>query len=214
MTQRRYPPPLLALTPGTLEAGSGGAGGDRDLDELLGRVESALGGGLRGVLLREPRLPDRELLRAAHALRELLPRDEGWLGLHDRPHLVRTAGADGVHLGFRSLAPCRVRELVPSAVAVGRSTHAGDAPESWQGADYLFHGPVFATPSKQGLQSPVGVEALREFAAAAQLPTWGLGGIDAERAAELSEHGIGVAVLRAVLGADDPAAAARALARA
>ena len=77
---RALPPPLLALSPGTLPEGRG--------ELLLGRVRAARAQGLAGVLLREPAWRDAALLELAMALRELLPRDEAWFGVHDRVHVA------------------------------------------------------------------------------------------------------------------------------
>jgi thiamine-phosphate pyrophosphorylase len=191
----RLPPTLIALTPG--DAAAAGSG------ELEQRVRAALAGGLRGVLLREPELEDRAFERVACALRELLGAVDGWLGLHDRVHLAHATRADAVHLGFRSLAPATVRASWPE-LTIGLSTHAGDDPAEWAAADYLFHGPVFATPKAHPVE-PVGIPGLRRAIASTELPVWGLGGIGAGQAADVLDAGArGVAVLSGVLRDDDP----------
>lgn len=201
MTARRAPPPLVALTPGVpLAAG-----------ELEARVRAAVGGGLQGVLLREPGMEDGPLLELALRLRALVGR--GWLGMHDRAHLAEACGADAVHVGFRSLAPAELREWLPDHVAVGLSTHAEDDPAQWAGADYLFHGPVFATEKPVALE-PVGPGGIARATAATERPIWGLGGITPERVGEVLGAGAhGVAVLSGLLASADPAGSARAYLR-
>ena len=193
------PPSLLALSPGTLPEGRGEA--------LLERVRAARSRGLSGVLLREPAWRDGALLELACALREVLPPDEAWLGVHDRVHVAAAAGADGVHLGFRSLRPEQARAISGEGLCIGLSTHAPDDDQSWRAADYLFHGPVFSTPSKAGLLEPTGLEGLeRAVQRAAGRPLFGLGGIAPEHARPCLEQGAhGVAVLGGLLAREDAA---------
>ncbi|HIF39669.1 MAG TPA: thiamine phosphate synthase [Planctomycetes bacterium] len=194
------PPRLLALSPGDLMLGEGWVARKA---ELLERVRAAWRGGLRGVLLREPELPDGAFSELAVDLVAIL--DEGWVGLHDRPHLVRAVGAQGVHLGFRSVSAQAARQCVGGDTAVGVSTHAGDSPTSWEGADYLFHGPVFPPLSKSVHLDPVGPGGLQEFVDTAGVPVWGLGGLTPERASVVIDAGaVGVACLGGLLSDADP----------
>jgi thiamine-phosphate diphosphorylase len=195
----RLPPRLVALTPGDLLQAA--------VPRLLAALERATAGGLCGLLLREPAWSDRALLELARGLRAMLP-PPGWLAVHDRPHVALAAGADAVHLGFRSLPPSAVRELVGRRLALGRSTHAGDAETWWRGADYLFHGPVNATPSKAGWQEPIGLPGLQRACAGSALPVLAIGGLrpqDARGALAAGAHGL--AVRAGILAAVDPGAA-------
>lgn len=195
----RLPPPLVALTPGSLRPGQ-----ERG---LLAAVDAALGAGLRGVLVREPGLSDRALAALGAALRQRLA--EGWLALHDRPHVALAVGADAVHLGFRSLPLAAVRAGFGDDLTIGLSTHAHDDPRAWAAASYVFHGPVRPTPSKQGLLEPVGMEGLARACRASPVPVLAIGGLEPEDApAVLASGAHGLAVLRGVLAARDPARAA------
>ena len=196
MSAPRLPPELLALTPGNLDAA-----GARN---LVRAAAPAVRAGLAGILLREPALTDREQLALASALRGLLG-SAGWLGVHDRAHLAAEAGADGVHLGSRSLAPSQVRGWLDPRVALGFSSHAGDTEERWRGADYLLFAPVFDVPGKG---APQGLAGLSAAIAQSDLPTWGLGGIAPESAADVLRAGArGIAVLRGLFASSDPTAA-------
>lgn len=203
MTARaaRLPPSLLALSPGSLT--------ERSAPEFLGRLNLARRAGLEGLLLREPDLSERAFLALARAAARRLQSRPGavWLGLHDRAHLVSASGADGLHLGFRSLCARAARAIMPASVAIGFSSHAGDAPELFEGADYLFHGPLFETPSKAGRLEPIGALGLAAFTAESGLPVWALGGVEPEHARELCAAGArGVAVLSGILGQADASA--------
>jgi thiamine-phosphate pyrophosphorylase len=203
----RLPPPLLGLSPGDLRSG--------EQTRFLQRVDAAIEGGLRGVLLRERALEDAAFLSLARALRTRLDAVRGWLGVHDRAHLAGAAGADGLHLGFRSLPPEDVPPALRAGRALGLSTHAGDALDALPPLDYLFHGPVRATPSKQGLLDPIGTAGLARACASTELPIWAIGGLTpGDLPASRAAGARGVAVLRGILGASDPRAAARAYASA
>jgi len=195
------PPPLLALSPGDLA--------EAELPGFLARLRRAVEAGLRGLLLREPQLEDRSFLELARSVRAQLAETHGahaWLGLHDRVHLVLAAGAQGVHLGFRSLRPRELPHELLGGAAVGLSTHAADETAQWSGADYLFHGPVNPTPSKLGLVEPIGADGLAAGVARAPVPVWALGGLGPEHVALALEAGArGVAAISALWSPDDPA---------
>jgi len=213
----RLPPLVLALTPGDVEADEANRGA---AEALLARVEAALAAGLTGLLLREPRLDERAFLELARELRGALDARGGWLGVHDRVHLAALAGADGVHLGFRSLAPRAARAVAArfgATPTVGLSAHARDEAAAWDEADYLFLGPVHDTPSKRDLVPPLGMPGLKtQIERAAGRPVWALGGLHPGDVSGCLRAGArGVAVLRGILGAPDPAdATARFLAAA
>ena len=81
--------------------------------------------------------------------------------------------------------------------------------------DLVGIGPVRGTPTKPDAAEPLGLDGVRELAAAARaagLVTVAIGGIDAANAAEVAAAGVdGVCVVSAICAAPDPAAAARAL---
>ncbi len=194
----RLPPPLLALTPGDLDASRA--------PQLVERVARCIEAGLRGVLLRERGLADRDFLTLALALRARLSACDGWLCLHDRPHLALACGADAVHLGGSSLAPRDVRRWLAPEIALGLSTHAHDARESWSDADYLVHGPVKPT-SKSGTRvEGIGFEALASAVRSTPIPIWALGGLTpSDSSAVARTNARGIAVLSGLLAAPDPA---------
>jgi thiamine-phosphate pyrophosphorylase len=197
MTARRLPPLLLALSPGDLAP--------RACAEFARRAAAARRAGLSGLLLREPGLPERDWLALALELAALFHAEaDGWLAIHDRAHLAVACAADALHLGHRSLPPALVRGWLDAEIAIGLSTHAHDDPAAWVGADYLFHGPVLATPSKQGLLEPLGFEGLaRGVRAAGATAVWGIGGLGPEHLAPALAAGAqGVAARAAVFGGD------------
>lgn len=187
----RLPPPILGLSPGGLRSLRSPEAG-----ELLARLRQAVTEGLEGVLLREPLLPDAELLQLAVAVRGVV--GDGWLGLHDRLHLAACAGADGLHLGWRSLPPAEARRLLDPTIAVGFSAHAGDAEGAREGADYLFMSPVRPVPGKG---PALGWEGLEEEVRGEARPVWALGGLAPEDLTACRSAGCqGLVARRSILG--------------
>lgn len=198
------PPALLALTPGNLCSTGRGLAVVLGTGAWLGAIQRALAAGLRGVLVREPQLLDGDFAELLERVAELTRAADAWLGVHDRAHLVAACGAQGLHLGFRSLTPMEAREVVGSGINIGFSSHIGEDPACAQGADYRSLSPVHETPSKVGLLEPIGVAALAAECARSELPIWALGGITPERVSAVREAGAaGVLVRGALLGAQD-----------
>ncbi|HZP43155.1 MAG TPA: thiamine phosphate synthase [Candidatus Binatia bacterium] len=183
-----------------------GATGGRD---LLAAVALALDAGLPAVQLREKDLPGRELLALAERLRAATSARKALLFVNDRVDVALAVDADGVHLGQASMPAGAVRALLPPGALVGVSTHSPAELAAAAGADFAFFGPVFPTPSKPAAQ---GEAALAAAVRATALPVLAIGGVTAARVPHLTGAGAaGVAVIRAILAADDPGRATRAL---
>lgn len=203
---RRLPPSILVLSPGRLSRGPAGSAEVDALRRFPALVRELVAGGARGLLLREPDLEDGAFLRLAIELRGLLEREApgSWLGLHDRAHLASAAGADGVHLAGHSLGAASVRLLVGEGTAIGVSTHAGDGPDRWEGADFVLHAPVFSPNSKPSAGPTLGPEGLRAFCASCPVPVWALGGVAPEVIPSLRATGAaGAAAIGAIWGSGD-----------
>lgn len=118
-------------------------------------------------------------------------------------------GCAGVHVGQDDLPAEHARRLLERELLVGVSTHDMQQIERAEdaGADYLGFGPIHATATK-GYERGLGAEAAWIAAAATPLPVFPIGGIALENANELAQVGR-AAVSSAILGAADPARAAR-----
>jgi thiamine-phosphate pyrophosphorylase len=177
-------------------------------------LEQALRGGVDIVQLRvkDPE-SDGELLAAARRYAELCSAHGALFILNDRPDLVVAAEADGVHVGQDDTPVAEARRIVGEDRLIGLSTHSPaqiDAAARTD-ADYIGVGPVHATPTKPG-RPAVGVELVDYAAGHARTPFFAIGGIDLTNVAAVRAAGAErVAVVRALTGAQDPAAAARAL---
>jgi thiamine-phosphate pyrophosphorylase len=108
-------------------------------------------------------------------------------------------GADGVHLGQSDSGAERARErglLLGRSVATLEQALTADA-------DYLGVGPVWATPSKEDADPPIGLDGLAQICRAVTVPVIAIGGVDPSDAPGCIRAGAaGVAVIRA---ATDPA---------
>lgn len=190
-------------------------GDGRDLAAFL---DAALAGGVDLVQLRDKESDEETVLEAAPLFRAAADRHGAIFILNDRPDLVAAAGADGVHVGQDDLPVEQARQLVGAERIVGLSTHTPAQVEdaSVRGAsgalDYFAVGPVHATPTKPG-RPAVGLELIAHAARAERpVPWFAIGGIDAETVAPVVAAGARRAVVvRALTGAQDPAATARAL---
>lgn len=167
--------------------------------------EALLEGGARVVQLRCKGWPAEAVAEAA---RRLWPRCQAAgapLILNDHPALIHLA--DGVHLGQDDgplpHAPGKLR---------GRSTHSLAQLHAAvaEGADHVGFGPVFGTRTKPGALPARGLAQLAEVVAAAPVPVVAIGGIDSVNLAQVKATGApNWAVISAILGAPDIAAAAR-----
>ena len=184
----------------------------RRLEEV---ASQAVDGGVHVVQLREKELSSRELYELAITLHAVL-RGRALLLVNDRVDVALAAGADGVHLPERSLPGRAVREIAGDACVVGRSVHSVEAAVQAErdGADFVEVGAVYETASKPDM-APAGVELVRAVAEAVRLPIIAVGGVSAGNVGDVVRAGAdGVAVIGAIMDADDPKPAAERLRRA
>jgi thiamine-phosphate pyrophosphorylase len=175
-------------------------------------VEAALRGGTRAVQLREKDLPPRELYPLALEMRQLTQTYGARLLINDRVDVALAVNADGVHLTTTSLPASIARQVLGPGRLIGVSTHtlAEAQAAAEEGADFLVFGPVFFTPSKAPYGQPVGVDALRAVRAAVELPILAIGGIKKANLDQVIGAGAdGIAVISAIISADDPTAASQ-----
>jgi len=183
---------------------------------LLEKVAAALQGGVTAVQLRAKRATPREILSLGEEVRRVARGMNAAFLVNDRPDLALALEADGVHVGPDDLPSPEARRLLPRPAILGVSAssvrEAKEAEES--GADYLGVGPVFTTMTKPDAGEPLGLSSFSEIASAVGIPVVGIGGITLENSASVIEAGAaGVATVSAILGAEDPEQAARALLR-
>ena len=177
--------------------------------------------GTIAIQLREKDLDARELLGLACSLRERCARYGAPLIINDRIDVAIAAGADGVHLPTNSFAVTDARVMVGAGGLIGISAHEPReiAEAARDGADFAVFGPVFDPISKGNYATARGASGLIAACRAAEVPVYALGGITAARIDEIANDSMviegpcpaGSAVIGAVFGAGNPAAATREL---
>lgn len=182
--------------------------------DTLEVVQAALAGGATIIQLREKHWPARKLVEVGKEIRKLTLKAGAGFIVNDRLDIALALEADGVHVGQEDLPVNVARSLLGPGkilgVSVGSVEEAIEAVA--QGADYLGVGSIFATTSKADAGPPVGVELIRRIKEKVNVPIVGIGGITLSNAAQVIEAGAdGVAVISAVVSADDIESAAREL---
>lgn len=179
-------------------------------------LDAALAGGVDLVQLRDKTAPDGVLRAAAAIFRSACDECGALFILNDRPHLAAACHADGVHVGQDDLSVSAARAAVGPDRLVGLSTHSVEQVDAAQGsgADYIAVGPVHATPTKPTYPA-VGLELVAYAGARVRAPWFAIGGIDASNVGAVAAAGARrIVVVRAIVEAEDPRRAARALRRA
>ena len=182
--------------------------------DLLWVLEHALDGGVKALQLREKDLSGKQLFILAQRVSELCHRYHAQLFINDRVDVALAVDAAGVHLAETSMPVPIARSLLGAQRIIGVSTHSveGACKAEREGADFVVFGPVYFTPSKADYGAPQGLNALQEIVAKTSLPVYAIGGIKAENLPETQKAGSrGMAVISAVMSADDPGQAAQQL---
>jgi thiamine-phosphate pyrophosphorylase len=185
----------------------------RDFFEM---VEQAVAGGVTMVQLREKELESADFFRQALKLKKALSGSGIPLIINDRLDIALAAGADGVHLGSGDLPLAAARRIAPPGFIIGASVFSeAEALEAARvGADYLAVSPLFLTPTKSDAQLAAGIAGLKQIRRATALPLVAIGGINRSNVADAIRAGAdGVAVVSAIVNAEDPAAAVEELLR-
>ncbi len=184
---------------------------------LAGIVAAAVKGGITLVQLREKTASTRAFIEQARVLKRLLAPLRVPLLINDRIDVALAAGADGAHVGQQDMPVALVRRLLGPAAIIGLSiTELGELRDpDVELADYLGVGPIFAQSTKLDATPPLGLDGLAEIRRATGKPILAIGGVSAANANAVRSAGAdGIAVVSAIMGADDPRAAAAALASA
>jgi thiamine-phosphate pyrophosphorylase len=197
-------------------------------ETLLRAMETAAAAGIDWVQIREKDLSGRdcaalcrEALRRAENISRASQRSTRIL-VNDRLDVALAERAGGVHLGENALPVQEAKRLVasffagppPQGFLAGVSCHSLEAAQAAasNGADYIFFGPVFATPSKASFGAPHGLERLAQVCRALAIPVLAIGGITLENAASCIHAGAaGIAAIRMFQDAADVSRVVRTL---
>lgn len=179
-------------------------------EDLLRKIETAAAAGVDWIQIREKDLSEKD---CAHLTRDALRHAASSVAgrvspakilVNDRLDIALSAKADGVHLSERGLPISETKRLVNSLGSsreflVGKSCHSLEAAKSAEesGADYVFFGPIYATPSKAAYGAPQSLELLGAVCREISIPVMAIGGITlANYAACLGAGASGIAAIR------------------
>jgi thiamine-phosphate pyrophosphorylase len=187
--------------------------------DLIDLARAAAAGGATLVQLRDKVNDTGCMVEEARALKAALVPFRVPLIVNDRVDVVLAAGADGVHVGQEDMAAEDARRVLGPRALIGLSIRT---PEQAAAAplaliNYAGIGGVYATLSKAGAKSPIGLDGLSHVIKVlrgriAHFPTCGIAGITASNAAPVIAAGAdGVSVISALSHRTDPQAAAREL---
>ena len=181
----------------------------RSLQDCIRRAAAA---GADWIQIRERDLEARSLVELARFAAAETRATSAHVFVNDRLDVALAAAAAGVHLGEKSLPLETVVEWRRSAgrsdFLIGVSCHSLESARAAGrgGANFIFFGPVFATPSKAAFGAPQGIERLREVCASLEIPVLAIGGVNLENArACIAAGAAGVAAIRLFQEAPDPA---------
>lgn len=184
---------------------------------LVTIVNAAVSAGATVIQLRAKHQPARLQVALAGELARVIDGRAAFI-INDRIDVAlaaRHAGAriDGVHLGQDDVSPVVARALLGPDALIGWTA---DTPAHFAAAaalpartlDYLGTGAIHPTATKPDAPEALGIAGFAAIAPTASLPCVAIGGITVNDVSPLLAAGAaGVAVVSAVLGAADPAAA-------
>lgn len=181
---------------------------------LVSILQAVLTVGTPAIQVRERDLSAKDLLALTRAVQTFTTQRGSQLLVNDRIDVALSLEGVGVHLRSNSLPAAVARRLLGPQRLLGVSAHSMDEAVRAEanGADYVVLGPVYETPSKQAFGPPLGLSKLEAVCQVVQVPIIGIGGVTVDRARDVRRAGaFGVAVITAILSAEDVEAATRAL---
>lgn len=179
--------------------------------DLVDIVLQAVAGGVTMVQLREKELCTRDFIAEAKALKSHLAPLGIPLIINDRVDVALASDADGVHIGQSDMPYADARRLLGGGKVIGLSVENFDqiVEANALDVDYVGISPVFATPTKTDTSAPFGLDGLEEAVRISVHPTVAIGGMNLSTASSVMGRGAdGIAVVSAIMAAEDPRRAA------
>lgn len=183
-------------------------------DELIHIVEEAILGGVTTVQLRCKHTLGRSFVLLGQKLRNLTSHHGVLFFVNDRVDVALAVNADGIHVGQDDMHIRDVRRLCGDKwVGVSADTLEHARCAQADGADYIGVGAVYPTQSKLDAAF-TGLTGLLDICNQVRIPVVGIGGITLANAKEVFDHGaVGVAVVSAIMQAENPREAASGLSK-
>ncbi|GAB3252543.1 thiamine phosphate synthase [Larkinella harenae] len=177
-------------------------------------VEEACRAGVQWVQLREKAITTRAFVELGAELKRITQTYGAKLIINDRIDVALAIDADGVHVGQDDMPHELARALIGPNKILGLSVNNRTELQAAEGADvdYLGVAAIFPTPTKQDTSSALGLDGLRELCCLTKLPTFAIGGINADNIRAIRQTGVsGAAVVSAICGQPSPYEATREL---
>lgn len=182
-------------------------------DAFLARIKAACQGGVDLVQLREKTLSSRDYYELAQQVKTITDQFKVPLLIDDRLDIALAVQAAGVHLGQKDLPVAVARQLLGPDAIIGATTKTLAQAQTAvsEGADYLGVGAIFPTTTHfETVQTSV--ETLTAIKKAVPIPVYAIGGLNATNVDAVKPAAVdGVAVVSAIMKADDPFSATQQL---
>lgn len=188
-----------------------GLAGDKDIMDI---VVQAVKGGTTMVQLREKDCDTRDFVELAIEMKKALEPYGVPLIINDRVDVALASDADGVHIGQSDMPYHIARRLLGPDKIIGLSVESMDdiIAANELDVDYIGISPVYGTPTKTDTHKAFGLDGLKEAVRLSVHPSCGIGGMNLNTAASVMACGTdGIAVVSAIVCADDPCEASRQL---
>lgn len=185
-------------------------------NDFLSKAEQALLGGARLIQYRDKNGDTEKRFNQASALKKCCQKHSALLIINDDIELADAVQAHGVHLGKDDTSIDKARQQLGSKAIIGISCYdqlelALGAEKA--GADYVAFGAFFASPTKPHART-ASLELLKTAKQQLQVPVCTIGGVTADNASTLIEHGADMtAVISDLFASDDIQARASHIAR-
>ncbi len=173
-------------------------------------AELAIQGGADTIQFRQKNGSTRELIDIANQMQAICSKHGVPLIVNDRADIALAVGAKGTHFGQDDMSVSIGRRILPTETIIGASARTEEKiiEAITEGADYIGFGPIYQTSSKPDAEQPKGLEQLHRMCEIAKCPVIAIGGITLQTTGEVVRAGAhGIAVISAVCGQKDPAAA-------
>ena len=184
-------------------------------EQLLDKVDKACQGGVTLVQLREKECTTLEYISLARALRKVTAKYNVPLLIDDRVDVALAANAEGVHLGTEDMPIRAAREILGENAIIGATAKTIERARSAEaeGADYLGTGAIFEPTVKVKTRRTT-IPQLNAICQSVRIPVAAISGINRGNLDQLADSPIaGIALIAAIMDADDPEEEARLLKR-
>ncbi|MCI9631501.1 MAG: thiamine phosphate synthase [[Clostridium] cocleatum] len=183
--------------------------------KLTDDLEKAILGGVTTIQLREKNLSNEEFISIAKEVKKVCQKYHIPLIINDNLEVALATNSDGIHIGQNDIPASIVRKQIGPDKILGVSVH--NLKEAFQakidGADYVGVGAIFSTETKNDATN-VTLDSLKKICDNIDLPVVAIGGINLDNISKLKDINIaGIAVVSAIMNADDITAASGQLVR-